>query len=179
MRFGMRELLFVLLLIAMPVASFFYIFEPRNKQIEEANTEIRAKQAKLKQLEHATRTLDDLGNEIDRLTQAINVFEEKLPAQREVEVILRQVWELAAKHRLTPKSVRTDKAVSAAQYSEQPIKMVILGDFDGFYSFMLELEALSRITRMPAIALKKINKEEGQMQADVILSVFFETPDEG
>lgn len=177
MQFGMRETIFILLLIAMPVASYFFIFEPRNKQIEDARIEIQAKQQKLKQLEQATQGIDDLGEEIDRLTQAIDVFEQKLPARREVEVVLKQVWELAAKHRLVPKSIRTDKPVAAAQYSELPIKMVIMGDFDGFYSFMLELERLSRITRLPMLHMKKNENEEGQMQANLILSVFFESDD--
>jgi len=174
MRFGIRELLFLVLLAAMPVAAFFFIFEPRNAQIEEARAEIVQKQQKLKQLEQATRSIEDLGAEIERLQQAIALFEEKLPAEREVDVILKQVWELASRHSLKPKSIRTDKPVKAAQYSELPIKMVIVGDFDGFYSFLLELERLSRITRMPSVKMKKIEKEDGKMQADVILSVFFE-----
>ena len=33
MRFGIRELIFVLVLLAMPVAAYFFVFEPRNVQI--------------------------------------------------------------------------------------------------------------------------------------------------
>jgi type IV pilus assembly protein PilO len=175
MRFGLRELVFIVLLIAMPVASYFFIFEPRNRQRSEARTEIMKKQQKLKQLEQATRSIDDLGQEIDRLTEAIQVFEQKLPAEREVEVILKQVSELATKHRLTTKSIRTDKTVESAQYSRLPIKIVILGDFDAYYSFLLELERLSRITQLPTMKLKKLDNEEGQMQAEIIMDVFFES----
>ena len=119
-----------------------------------------------------------MGAEIDRLTESIEISEQKLPAEREVGVILKKVWELAAKHDLQPKSVRPDKAVSAAHYSELPIKMKILGDFDGFYSFLLDLEQLRRITRMPQMSLKKMKTvDEGQMTAEVILSIFFEKQD--
>lgn len=175
MRFGMRELIFVLVLLALPAASYFFVFEPRNVQLAEARREIQQKQAKLEQLQAATRSIADLGEEIDKLGDAIQIFEQKLPAEREVEVILKQVWELAARHKLTPKSIRTDKPVPAAQYAELPIRMVILGDFDGFYSFLLELEKLKRITRTPQLAIKKIPTEEGQMQADMVLSIFFES----
>ncbi len=174
MRFGIRELVFVLLLVSTLVGAYFVVYKPRQEQIEEAMAEVRQKQSKLQQLEQATRRISDLGDEIDRLEQAIVAFEEKLPAQREVEVILKQVWELAAKQGLTPKSVHADKKVDTAQYSELPLKMVFVGDFDGFYSFLLELEKLSRITRMPVMKLKKLDKEEGKMQADVVLSIFFE-----
>ena len=179
MRFRTRELVFLLVLLAMPVAAYFFVFQPRATQIAQAQAEIQQKQAKLKQLEAATQSIADLGDEIDKLSQAINVFEQKLPAQQEVEVILKEVWQLAAKHSLTPRSVRTDKILSTAHYAELPIKMEIVGDFDGFYSFLLELEKLPRITRMPQLKMQKVSTEEGVMQADLVLSIFFEgsTPD--
>lgn len=174
MRIGLRELIFIILLLAMPVAAYFFVFRPRNAQITQVKQEIRLKQDKLDQLNAATKNINDLGTEIDRLAETIALFEEKLPAQREVEVILKQVWELASKHNLTPKSVRTDKPVTAANYAEQPIRMNINGDFDGFYSFLLDLEKLNRITQMKTMKLEKIsNAGEGQMEARIVLSIYF------
>lgn len=174
MQFGPREAVFILLLLAMPVAAYFFVFQPRSAQVAEARAEIVAKQSKLKELEAATKSIDDLGDEIDRLRQAIDLVEQKLPAQRDVEIVLRDVWRLAAENKLTPKSVRTDKIVDASQYAELPIKMTIIGDFSGFYTFLQELEKLPRITRTPTMTLKKQDKEEGTMQADMVLSIFFE-----
>ncbi|GAB4194717.1 MAG: hypothetical protein Kow00105_08970 [Phycisphaeraceae bacterium] len=174
MRFGPREAVFILLLLAMPVAAYFFVFQPRAAQIAEAREEIAAKQAKLRELEAATKSIDDLGAEIDRLRKAIDLVEQKLPAQRDVEIVLRDVWRLAAENKLTPKSVRTDKIVKNAQYAELPIKMTIIGDFSGFYTFLQELEKLPRITRTPIMKLKKLDKGEGTMQADMVLSIFFE-----
>jgi type IV pilus assembly protein PilO len=174
MQFGLRETVFVLLLLAMPVAAYFFVFQPRAGQIAEARDEIAAKQAKLKELESATKSIEDLGAEIDRLRQAITLVEQKLPAQRDVEIVLRDVWRLAAENNLTPKSVRTDKIVNSSHYAELPIKMTIVGDFAGFYTFLQELEKLPRITRTPEMKLKKQDKQEGVMQADMVLSIFFE-----
>jgi type IV pilus assembly protein PilO len=174
MQIGTREWIFLLLLIAIPVAAYFCVFEPRNRQIQDAREEIQQKRMKLKQLEDATMEIDDLGHEIERLSDAINLFEQKLPAQREVEVILKQIWELASRHQLTPKSVRTDKITSAVQYSELPISVKIIGDFDGYYSFLLDLEQLSRITKITKMVLNKLNTGEGQMEAEIVLSIFFE-----
>lgn len=178
MRFGIRETIFLLILLCVPVAAYFFVFQPRTDQINAAREEINRKQAKLKQLEAATVNMVDLGEEIDRLSYAIEVFEAKLPAQREVEVVLKDVWELAAANGLTPKSVRTDKIISASNYAELPLRMSITGDFDGFYSFLLEMEKLERITQMPKMKLKRLpNADEGAMQADIILSIFFEGDD--
>ena len=174
MRFGIRELVFLMLLLAMPVAGYLFVYEPRNTQYAAAREEIKVKQEKLRQLELATANINDLGSEIDHLTEAIALFEQKLPAGREVEVILKQVWELAAKNKLTPRSVRTDPPTKRAQFAEQPIKMVITGDFDDFYSFLLDLEKLNRITQLPVVKMKKMDSDDGQMQADIVLSIFYE-----
>jgi type IV pilus assembly protein PilO len=177
MRFGIRETIFLLLLLAMPVAGYFFVFEPRNAQIAEARDDVRQKQTRLHQLEAQTREVSNLGQQIDKLKDAITLFEHKLPAQREVDVILKQVWELAAKHQLTPKSIRTDKPVAAASYSELPIHIVIAGNFEGYYEFLRDLEKLRRITRMPQMHLKKVAGSEGWMEADLVLSIFFDTDD--
>lgn len=172
MRFGVREFLFILLLVLVPVGAHLYVFNPRNTQISVAREEMQIKQQKLKELKKATQQFDSLGEEIRRIADAVEICEQKLPQEQEVEVILKEVWELASKYDLKPKSVRTDKPVRSALYSELPIKMVILGNFDGFYGFLLDLEQLRRITHMPEMKLKKTS--EGVMEATVVLSIFFD-----
>ncbi|MFW6060570.1 MAG: type 4a pilus biogenesis protein PilO [Phycisphaeraceae bacterium] len=174
MRFGLRELVFLLVLLAMPVAGYFFVFEPRNQQIAEALEEIQRKESKLAQLEAATQSLESLSVEIEKLSNAIEMFEHKLPAQQEVDVILKDVWELASAQDLTPKSVRTHKITATAQYAELPISMEIHGDFNNFYEFLLELEKLPRITRLPSMEMEKVRDKEGAMKANVVLNIFFE-----
>lgn len=174
MRFGIRELAFFALLAGTLVASYFFVFAPGARQIEDARKEIAAKQAKLRQLEEATRAFTDVGTEVERLTAAIAGFEEKLPDEREVEVILKEVWELAVRYKLTPQRVQTDKPLPGGSYTEQPIPISIKGDFEGFYEFLLQIEKLPRITRMPRIHLSK-DKQEGHVTADMVLSVFFDS----
>lgn len=182
MRLGLREFVFFLVLMGLLTAYWWFVANPMSVQIAAGNQEIIAKQQKLQQLEAATTQIDDLGQEIARLTQAIQVFEAKLPEEKEVEVVLREVWQLAVKHGLKPRSVRADKPVKSPRHSELPLKMVIAGNFDGFYSFLLDLERLSRITRIPQMQLTKINRDsaqgkdlkEGAMEATFTLSIFFE-----
>lgn len=176
MRFGTRELFFVILLLGMPLCAYYFVFAPWNRQISQARQEVQEKQTKLAQLQQATASIADLGTEIHRLSKAIAIFEKKLPAQRQVEVVLKEVWQLAAKHGLNPKSVRTDKIEPMAHYAELPIRMEIEGNFDGFYSFLLDLEKLPRITRMPVMHLSKVTKkgDDGQMKADIVLTIYFE-----
>ena len=65
MRLGMRLLVFVLLMLGLMAAFYFFGLEPRNRQLAEARRETQAKQAKLAQLETATRSIANMGEEID------------------------------------------------------------------------------------------------------------------
>ena len=174
MKMGPREILFILLLLALPIAAYQFVFQPRNTQIRRVRDRIQDKQTKLNQLQDATQRIDDLGREIERLSEAVTLFEQKLPAEREVEVILKEVWELATAHELIPKSVRTDDPVDMQAHIELPLKMVIVGDFDGFYSFLLAMERLKRITRLPQVKLESIDRYEGKIKADMVLSIIYE-----
>ena len=140
MRFGMRELLFFLVLLAVPVASFFYVFKPSNDEIAQAKTEIALKQATLDRLASVLSKVDDIGLEIEKGRESIELIEAKLPTEQDVEGILEQVWQLAKRNKLNIKYVKSEKPVPAALYMELPLKIVMEGEFDGFYQFLLELE---------------------------------------
>ncbi len=44
MRFGFREMIFFVVLLAVPVASYVLVFKPRNEEIRQAQDEVRDKQ---------------------------------------------------------------------------------------------------------------------------------------
>ncbi len=173
MRLGIREAVFFLVLLGLPCAAYFSVFVPMNEDIEAIRADNAGRQAKLDRLEVA-RHIEDLGREIAKLKDAVELFEAKLPAEKEVEVILREVWEMAAAHNLNPRSVRTAKPIPGHMHSELPIRMEIVGDFDGFYSFLLALERLDRITRIHEMDLKALPDRNGHVQAKFTLSIFFE-----
>ena len=179
MKIGLRELIFLAMLIAMPVGGWWLVFKPGAEQVSQARAEIEAKRQRLNQLDGVAKHIEDMGPEITRLTEAIAVFEAKLPAEKEVDVVLKQVSQLTAKRQLKPLSVRADKIVKSARYSELPLKMKIQGGFEGYYGFLLDMERLSRITRIPQMKLSKLKDTEGQMEAEFTLSIFFEPQDAG
>jgi type IV pilus assembly protein PilO len=141
-------------------------------------TEMAKEQTALNNLHTATIGISDLNKKIDDLQQAISFFESKLPQEKEMDKILKEVWQMAEANNLTTKTVRTMKAERAANFSEQPIQMGLSGDFKGFYSFLLQLEKLPRLTRITQMNMTKINDRDGEMTAQLTLSIFFE-PDTG
>lgn len=184
MRIGTRELLFVIVLLAVPVASFYYVFKPRNTQISQARAEISAKQERLSTLAAVVSKIDDIGAEIEKGRESVQLIEAKLPNEQDVEGILEQVWQTAKRNHLIVKSVKSDKPVPAAHYMEQPLKVEMAGEFDGFYQFLLELEKLPRITRVHQMKIdraggKKVGPNDpelppGSMKVGFTLSIYFQ-----
>jgi type IV pilus assembly protein PilO len=183
MRLGFRELVFFMVLLAVPVASFFYVFKPRNDEISQARREIAVKQTRLDTLAAVAAKIDDIGLEIEKGRESVQMIEAKLPSEQDVEGILEQIWQIAKRNGLTMKSVKSDKPVQAALYMELPLKIQLEGEFDGFYQFLLELENLPRITRIHQLKLERADGKSapdaellppGSMKADFTLSIYFE-----
>ncbi len=169
------------MLLVVPVASYFYVFKPRNQEIKQAQIEVENKQAKLDKLREVTEKIDDLGVAIDHGRAAIDLVEAKLPSARDVEVMLEDVWKLAAESRLNVKSVKSEKPVPAAGYMEQPLRVSMEGQFKGFYDFLIAVENLPRITRINEMTLDQTVKRgsgpdsgSGTMRADFVLSIYVE-----
>lgn len=174
MRFGFREMIFVVAMLGLLGCSYFLVFQKANLKREALQADVNTKLQSLANLRQATAGIEDMGRKIDDLQQAIDFFESKLPQEKEVDKILKEVWQMAEANSLQTKTVKTLRAERAAGYSEQPIQMTLSGDFNGFYAFLLQLEKLPRITRVTVMDLKKIEQHDGEMTANVTLSIFFE-----
>ncbi|MCH8244121.1 MAG: type 4a pilus biogenesis protein PilO, partial [Planctomycetes bacterium] len=141
---------------------------------------------KLDTLREVAKRIDDIGLAIEQGREAVELVEAKLPNREQVEDILENVWQLAKRNHQTLKSIKSEKPVPAALYMEQPLRMVVTGRFDGFYQFLLEMENLSRITRVPRMKLERLDSlgggpddlelDSGLMTAEFTLSIYFEPP---
>ena len=176
MKFGVRELLFVLLLLAIPLGSYWWIFKPANSHIESQRRDIDAKAQKLASLQKALVGIKDLNEEVQSLREAVDFFQAKLPKHHEIHRVLEQLTRIADKHRLDTKHFKTHKPVFGAACAEQPMEMELTGDFNAFYQFLLDLERLPRITKVRIMDLKKDDKAErqGLMKATLQMSIYFD-----
>src|SRR5581483_9370835 len=177
MKFGIREIIFVALMLALLGGTYIFVFSKTNAKREAMVKDIATKQKMLSDLRAATAGIDDMNAKIDELSKAIEFFSQKLPKEKDVGDMLPQFWDMAKTNSLQSKTVKPDKPEVGPNYSELPIQMSLSGDFNGFYSFLLQLEKLPRITRVTQMKLEKINDHDGEATAQITLSIFFE-PDQ-
>src|SRR5438874_3309207 len=173
MKFGIRELIFLNLMIGLVAAAYFFVFKPAFDKRQTLVNDTISKRSALANLRSSTAGIKDLGKRIDDLQQAITFFEGKLPKEQDMDEVLRKVTEGAKKNSLDTRTFKPGKKEQAASYCEMPIEIRLAGDFSGFYTFLLQLENLPRITRLTQMKLEKISERDGEMSASLTLSIFF------
>lgn len=173
-----RQLIFIALLLAIPLASFFIVFKPQNQAITRAKQEIELKQAMLTKLREATARSSDLERANAEIGESIAAIEARLPSDKEMDLVLRDVAKIAEDAGLTMKNFkRSEKPLPAGLALEQPLTVEIEGDFDGFYRFLLDLERLPRITRLPDFQMERKDDIDGALTTKFTLSVYYQGQD--
>lgn len=169
-----RKLILFLLTIGLAFVSYKYMIKPANDHLANQKAQVEIKIAKLQELEKATAAAEDLAKQLQRVEDAIKIFESKLPPTSQIHTVLENVTVIAQKHGLTPKTIRTLKRKNNRGYIEQPLKMELDGNFNSYYSFLLELEKLDRITQIKELCLEKSSNHEGQTDSTFVVSIFFQ-----
>ena len=182
---NLRKIVFFVLLLGVTYIAYKYMIKPANIHLAEQKADVQAKLAKLAEFEKATTAAEGLKDQLERLQGAIEFFESRLPPTSEIYEVLEQVTVIAQRQGLAPKTIRTlkkkdnnggrpTKDVGQQRYIEQPLKMQLEGNFNSFYSFLLELEKLPRIMKIRELQLDKQTRYEGRIAADFIVSIFFQ-----
>ena len=175
MRFGPRELLMLLVVLAVPLASYMLVFRPQNAKITEARGEIEHKLDMLARLRAETGRTDDLAAANAEMAGRIEQIEARLPTDKEIDEVVRQISDLAVAAGLAPPELDTENPLSASMYREQPLTVKTEGTFEGLYSFLVELERLPRITRLPDIKVQQVGGAEGvKLKIEFTLSIYFQ-----
>ncbi len=174
MKFGLRELLFFGLLAAIPIGSWLWIFKPANANWVEHREKFNQQQTKLEELTQALQKIDDLNAEVEKLAEAVEFFENKLPQQHEIHKVLEDVTKIADSQKLETRLFKTNKTKPFSVYNEQPIEMELYGNFESFYQFLLELEQMPRITKISEMEIEKDQNVPGAMTVKFTLSIYYD-----
>jgi type IV pilus assembly protein PilO len=174
MNSGFRKVIFLVLLLGFLAAGYQFLIKKANDQLAQARQQLDEKRAKLTEYERITAQAEDYARQGKQVEEAIRFFESKLPPTSEIHKVLEQVTVIAQKQGLDPKTIRTLVAKDTSGYVEQPLQMKLVGNFNSFYSFLLEMEKLPRITKLRELKVQKEKGGEGLISAEFIVSIFFQ-----
>ncbi|MFC1739204.1 type 4a pilus biogenesis protein PilO [Planctomycetota bacterium] len=172
---GLRKIVFFILVVGVSYIAYRYMIKPANRNLAQQRARVQTKMDKLAQLEKATVAASDLNKQLEQLQAAIEFFESRLPTTEEMDDVLEDVTVIGEKQEVQRKKIRRmEKKENNTGYVEQPLEMELEGNFNSFYSFLLELEELPRIMKIREIRLEKQSDKEGVVSADFVISIFFQ-----
>lgn len=171
---SLRKLIFFIILVGVTYLAYQYMIKPANKALSEQESRLDAKAARQAEFKQAVAAAKDINQQLAQLQQAVEFFESKIPPKKQIHKVLEQVTLIAQKQGLEPKTIRTLAKKTNSGYIEQPLQMELVGNFNSFYSFLLEVEKLPRIMKIRKLELKKQKASEGKIVADFIVSIFFQ-----
>ena len=174
MKTSVRIILTVVATLVVVGVTTFAAGRPLLRRTDEDRAVIDERRAQLVKLQRMGKCIQDVQQEIRRLEATLGFFDSRLPEQKQVDVVLREVWTIAADQALATRSVRLKPAESQTRCNAQPINIILEGPFQGFYEFLMAVERLPRITKVRHFDITKLPTKEGAVQVDLTMDIFFE-----
>jgi type IV pilus assembly protein PilO len=163
---GIREYAFLAVLTAVPLASWFFVFQPRNEDIRNARMDISSMETTLARLDVLTGAVGDVRTRIDEAESRLSDFGRIIPNAEEVEDLLAELNRIGERHQLSIESIRALKQSETQGYIEIPHRLKISGDFEGIYRFLTELERLPRLVRIQSLEVDRNLVAAGRNDAE-------------
>ena len=117
--------------------------------------DIAAKQTELAVLDHSRATAIGVNLKVNQLRVAVAGFESRLTPPGEMDKVLENIWRLTRVNSLQTKTIKTPGIQHIGGYREQDMEVSLVGDFNGFYQFLLQLEEGKHLVRIRRIHLSK------------------------
>ncbi len=174
MNVGMRTVCVLLVVVGLPVSSYFLVFKPTNAKLEKDRAECEQKEKYLAKLAEIGERDVDLARANEEITRSIMLIEQRLPSGKEIDGLIRRVSDLAVSAGLDPPAIKSSRPVPSGIYMEQPLEMEIAGSFVGFFTFLAQVEKLPRITRVHDLKITGQPKDGVELKAEFTLSIYFQ-----
>ena len=166
MKLGIREYAYLAVLVAVPLASWFFVFQPRNEDIAGARREIASMEATLARLDTLAGTVGDVRASIDEAEGRLADFGRIIPNAEEVEDLLAEMNRIGQRHELSIASIRAIKQTEVQGYIEIPHRVEISGDFEGIYRVLADLERLPRLVRVQSLEIERSLLDAGRADGE-------------
>ena len=178
-KLGPQIIVIFVLLLGIPLGAWKLIFIPANAREQELRSMIEARQERLRDLNNASAAITTLEREIDCLKDTIEVFQSRMPSEKEIDKVLHEDWQQAETCNMVTRSIRTmqrpGSLAPSGPFSEQPIAVQLEGDFAGLHAFLQAIEQQPRIVRIATMNIEKNEQgQEGTIRATMVMTVYFE-----
>ncbi|MGH7272833.1 MAG: type 4a pilus biogenesis protein PilO [Nitrospiria bacterium] len=161
-----QKITLAILLIVVLVGGFsYFIYIPKNNQIEELKSQIAHLTQEVKMNQAKIQRLETLKQEHAQLQQQLAQQMEQLPSEAEVPALLKQVSELGTRIGLDFKLWRPapQKPGPEGLYTEVPVEVEVAGGYHSVAMFFDRISKLQRIVNVIDIKMANAKFERNRV----------------
>ncbi len=147
---------YVLLAVVIFGLAFFLYFKPQQAELQRIKAERLKVEREVAQLQEKKKELDKIEAQLVTLNQTLKELEVIIPKQKEIDVILRRIQQLAYDSRLDIIRFAPRGEINMEFYSEWPIPIEIRGNYHNLATFFDRLSKFARLFNIENFTIKAI-----------------------
>jgi Tfp pilus assembly protein PilO len=145
---------YVILAVIIFGLAFFLYFKPQQAELQRIKVERLKVEGEVAQLQEKKKELDKIESELVTLNQTLKELEIIIPRQKEIDVILRRIQQLAYDSRLDIVRFAPQGEINMEFYSEWPIPIEIRGNYHNLATFFDRLSKFARLFNIEDFTIK-------------------------
>lgn len=156
---------------------YFLVLSPKLADVDGLRGRNAALQDEVRKNRAIALSLAGFRQEAIRLRERLEVAKERLPSEKEIPTLYRQISDLAFQAGLTVSLFQPKEPLPKDIYSEVPISVSAEAGFHQVGSFFERLGRLRRIVTLTDIKLQGIERPTGAVKADLTLATYLFRPE--
>ena len=172
-----KIILGVFLLAALVAGGYFLLLSSKMIEVNDLRGQRAAKQADLLQSKAVAASLARFKQEAQVLRAKLETAKERLPSEKEIPGLYRQVSDLAFQAGLSVSLFQPKEPITKDIYQEVPISVSAEATYHQLGSFFERLSRLPRIVNLTDLKLAGISRPTGTLRADIVLATYVFRPE--
>ena len=172
-----KIILGVIVLAILVAGGYFLLLSPKMIEVSDLRGQRATKQAELLQSRAVAASLARFKQEAQALRAKLETAKERLPSEKEIPGLYRQVSDLAFQSGLSVSLFQPKDPVTRDVYLEVPISINAEASYHQLGSFFDRLSRLPRIVNLTDLKLAGIARPTGTIRADLILTTYVFRPE--
>lgn len=173
-----QKIVFGVILLAILVAGgYFLLLSPKMAEVAGLRQQRSAKEVEMIQSRTLAASLARFKQEAEALRAKLEVAKERLPSEREIPGLYRQVSDLAYQTGLAVSLFQPKEPATRDIYQEVPISVSAETGFHELGAFLDRVARLQRIVNLTDLRLTGISRPTGTIRADLTLATYVFRPE--
>lgn len=169
-----KLLLLGLLLLFVNMGFFFFLYQPKAGAMTAASAEVAQLRQRVRDKAALAEGLARLRQEKAELERQLALLVERLPEEKEIPRLLRQVAIIARQSGLEVLLFKQKESQDMILYREIGLELGVLGGFQNLWGFLNQVSQLPRLMNVRGVLAKGIEtpRAGGTLRADLTTVVF-------